>query len=170
MSKCYGFTFIECITVLLIFTISSYFVVPFFKNIMISSETYKVQHSIIMYLQQAKNDARFYHQDITLCASQDLQFCGLNWNTGLIGFVDQNQNHQREPSEKLLYTEAWNYQYGHLDWRGSLFKNSITFQSDTGLPRGSNGSFFYCIVKSDQQVRIILSSMGHIRVEKTNSC
>lgn len=170
MFKQYGFTLIEITIVILILTIMSLFAIPQFQNMMIAIEIHQLQQTLSMYLQQAKTDARLYHQNITLCPSQDLISCHHNWNQGFIGFLDINKNHQREANEELIYTDATHYQYGHLDWRDTLHQNSITFQADTGLPRGSNGSFFYCMYQSHQHIRILLSPMGQIRVEKIESC
>lgn len=107
---------------------------------------------------------------MTLCASLDLINCHHNWNNGMIGFLDINNNRLRDPDEILLYAVPLNYKYGNLDWRGTLRVNSVTFQGDTGLPRGSNGSFFYCSSSPKYHKRIRLSSMGNITPEDISTC
>ncbi len=72
--------------------------------------------------------------------------------------------------EQILHIDALNLKYGNLSWRGALSSPSVTYQAHTALPIGSNGSFYYCSAQLSSQQRIVLSKMGHIRVESLPSC
>lgn len=170
MFKFYGFTLSELTVVIAILAITACFAVPLYRDLMISSEVDLLKKTLTIHIQKAKTDAQIYHKNVTLCASQDLMNCHNDWNKGFIGFVDNNQNRQKDPTEKLLFTNSFNNKYGSLDWRGTLRINSLTFQGDTGLPRGSNGSFFYCLNTSNHHTQIILSSMGHLRSQEISTC
>ena len=165
-----GFTFIELIIVVVITGIIACFAVPYFQHLLISNEVNHFKRTITIYIQKAKTDARLYHRNVTLCASEDLKNCHGDWTRGFIGFIDSNNNRTRDLRESILYSEAFQYKYGTLMWKGTLSINSITFQGDTGLPRGSNGSFIYCMNAAAQHTKLVLSNMGNIRIEKTSSC
>jgi type IV fimbrial biogenesis protein FimT len=107
---------------------------------------------------------------VTLCATQDFSSCSSDWNHGFIGFLDANRNKRRDITETILYSNPVQPKYGSLAWRGTLNINSLTFQGDTGLPRGSNGSFYYCSSRSNHHLQIILSNMGHVRTQEISSC
>ena len=47
---------------------------------------------------------------------------------------------------------------------------NVTYQAQTALPIGSNGSFYYCSTHLSSQQRIVLNKMGHIRIEHVTSC
>ncbi|MEG0405498.1 MAG: GspH/FimT family pseudopilin [Acinetobacter sp.] len=170
MSKSLGFTISELATVITICSIIACLALPYLNDLMISNEVNQFKRTLTIHIQKAKSDAQIHHKNVTLCASQDLLNCHTDWNKGLIGFLDLNANRQRDTSDTLLYATAFNYRYGSLDWRGTLNINSITFQGDTGLPRGSNGSFFYCNHNSNQHTQLMLSNMGHIRTKNILTC
>ena len=45
-------------------------------------------------------------------------------------------------------------------------QNSIVFQGSSGLPIESNGSFMYCSYDQLKNFKLVLSKMGHVRVEE----
>ncbi|QER38766.1 prepilin-type N-terminal cleavage/methylation domain-containing protein [Acinetobacter suaedae] len=170
MFKNLGFTISELITCVAILAILVTFSIPHFNDLMSSNEAKKLRKTITIHIQKSKSDAQIYQKNVTVCASPDLQTCGNNWNQGIISFIDTNNNRQRDPSETLLYALPLNYKHGKLEWRGTLRINSVTFQGDTGLPRGSNGSFFYCSNSPKYHTRIKLSQMGHLTSEPLVTC
>ncbi|APR69505.1 MULTISPECIES: GspH/FimT family pseudopilin [Acinetobacter] len=170
MFKNLGFTISELITCVAILAILVTFGIPHLRELIISNEAKQLKRTLTIHIQKSKSDAQIYQKNVTLCASHDLQTCGNNWNQGIISFIDTNNNRQRDPSETLLYALPLNYKHGTLEWRGTLRINSVTFQGNTGLPRGSNGSFFYCSNSPQYHTRIKLSQMGHLTPERLTSC
>lgn len=170
MLKVRGFTLSELMVTLAICSILACLSLPYLNQLLISNEVNHMKRTLTIYIQKSKSDAQIHHKNVTLCASKDLTSCDSDWNSGLIGFLDLNANRQRDSNDPLLYSTAFHYKYGKLDWRGTLRINSLTFQGDTGLPRGSNGSFFYCMNDSNHHTQLILSNMGHIRSKEITTC
>lgn len=108
-----------------------------------------------------------------MCSSSDSQQCADHqWDKGIIIFSDVNKNKQRDASEIIYKKILTDIQYGTLAWKGGASNiETITFQSDTGLPRGSSGAFYYCSFKHPHNHRYIpISQMGHTRIEHTTKC
>ena len=170
MFKNLGFTLVELAVTMTILAILACICLPYFNELLASAEVNKIKKTLTIYIQKAKSDALIHHKNVTVCGSEDLIHCHRDWNKGFIGFLDNNNNRQKDENETLLFNQGFHAKYGTLNWRGTLSVNSITFQGDTGLPRGSNGSFFYCMHSSARHTKIILSNMGHVRIEEITSC
>ena len=170
MFKFSGFTLPEIIITIAISAILVSLAHPYFIEILISNEVEQIKKTLTIYIQKAKSDAQTHQKNVTLCATQDFSSCSSDWNHGFIGFLDANRNKRRDNTETILYSNPVQPKYGSLAWRGTLNINSLTFQGDTGLPRGSNGSFYYCSSRSNHHLQIILSNMGHVRTQEISCC
>ena len=93
-----------------------------------------------------------------------------HWNSGFIVFLDVNKNRQVDTEEKIIDPQSTELKYGNLVWRGTLSIPSLTFQASNGLPNGSNGSFYYCSTYQPTHYKILLSRMGHTRIENPLTC
>ena len=166
-----GFTLIELIITIAIVAIITTLALPHFHEIMAKQETIKTSHKLISSIQLAKSHATLQHSNVVICPSQDKLNCQINhWNSGFIVFLDSNKNRQVNASERIILTESTDLKYGNLNWRGTLSIPSLTFQAANGLPIGSNGSFYYCSTHQQSPHKIILSNMGHVRIENSSTC
>ncbi|WP_336166558.1 GspH/FimT family protein [Acinetobacter sp. 161(2023)] len=171
MFKSLGFTLIELtITLTILITVLT-IAFPLYHQFMASVELKNTPRLLTIHIQKAKYDAILRHKSIVLCPSVDLMRCNSNWDTSLISFVDTNHNLQRESNEVILANVELNHRYGSLKFQKFGKKiNSIVFQGDTGLPRESNGSFTYCSYDQLKNFKLVLSKMGHIRLEDLKKC
>lgn len=169
-SKQYGITLVELMITIAILAIVAMIAIPSFQSIMANLEAKRTTSTLSTTIRDSKHIAYTYRQRIGICGSIDNQLCdNTGWSTGLLIFHDVNFNRLREPTEKLIKLQQLNLKYGSLRWQGTGHTNAILFQPDTGLPRGSNGSFYYCS-SINLNYRIFLSNMGHSRIEKLISC
>ena len=167
----HGFALFELIIVIAIMAIFATIALPHFNNLMAEREVKNVKTTLLNMSHLARNNATLYHSNVVICPSVDQQQCLANsWNTGFILFIDTNKNRRVDANEKILHQEQLDLKYGDLNWRGTLRIPSLTFQAGYGLPNGSNGSFYYCSKTAVQHVRILLSNMGHMRIENPVSC
>ncbi|OAL80872.1 fimbrial biogenesis protein FimT [Acinetobacter sp. SFB] len=166
-----GFTLIELIITLAIVAIIVSIALPYFHDIMARQEIKNISNKLISSIQLAKSHAAIHHTNVVLCPSQNKVSCqSSHWNSGFIVFLDSNKNRQVDADEKIISIETTELKYGNLDWRGTLRTPSVTFQAENGLPNGSNGSFYYCSNYQQTHYKILLSRMGHTRIENPLTC
>lgn len=171
MFKSPGFTLMELTITLAILMIMFTIALPLYHQFMASVELKNTPRLLTIHIQKAKYDAILRHKSVVLCPSVDLTLCNSNWDTSLISFVDTNHNLQRESDEEILTNVELYHRYGSLKFQKFGKKlNSIVFQGDTGLPRESNGSFTYCSYDQLKNFKLVLSKMGHIRLEDLKNC
>lgn len=170
MFKSPGFTLMELTITLAILMIMFTLALPLYHQFMASMELKNTPQLLTIHIQKAKYDAILRHKSVVLCPSVDLSICNSNWHTRLISFVDTNHNLQRESDEEILTNIELNHHYGSLKFQKFGKLNSIVFQGDTGLPRESNGSFTYCSYNQLKNFKLVLSKMGHVRLEELQNC
>lgn len=167
-----GFSLIEIIICCAIISIIYFYTIPYFHQYMAQEEIKKVQKILSYSNLTAKSHASTHRNNVVICSTENGDQCQkLQWNKGLLVFLDTNQNKQIDANETIILYEKTNLKYGTLDWRGTLSSSTLTFMAKhDGLPIGSNGSFFYCSFQDSGSKRIVLSKMGHIRIEDNQNC
>lgn len=171
MFKSPGFTIVELSITLVIIVIMSVIAIPLYHQFMASAELKNTPRILTIHIQKAKYDAIVRHTNIVLCPSSDQFICNTNWNSQLISFVDNNRNLQHDLNEELLTSVDLNHHYGSMKLqRFGKKQNSIVFQGNSGLPIESNGSFIYCSYDQLKNFKLILSKMGHVRLEESQNC
>ncbi|MCE7533301.1 GspH/FimT family pseudopilin [Acinetobacter nosocomialis] len=166
-----GFTIVELSITLVILVIMSVIAIPLYHQFMASVELKNTPRILTIHIQKAKSDAIIRHRNIVICPSSDQLVCNTNWNNRLISFVDNNRNLQHDLNEELLTSIVLNHTYGSMKLqRFGKKQNSIVFQGSSGLPIESNGSFIYCSYDQLKNFKLVLSKMGHVRVEELKNC
>lgn len=166
-----AFTIVELIICIAMIAILVSIALPYFHDYRSKQEAKNIPIKLSQINRYARSQAAVFHQNIVICPSQDSLSCQANqWNKNMLVFIDKNKNRQVDVDEQILHIDALNLKYGNLSWRGTLSLPSVTYQAHTALPIGSNGSFYYCSTHLSSQQRIVLSKMGHIRIESLSSC
>ncbi len=166
-----GFTLFELVTVIAVLSIIVLISTPFFSSLLKKNEAYQLPHSLKPILAQARNQAYSLHQAVAVCGSMDGQSCDNHWNSGILIFLDYNQNRALDPNESILNYHPLGIKYGLLTWRGAgrSRSNVLLFEPQRGRLNMSNGSFWYCAEQPKWHRLVILSSMGHVRESKDNN-
>ena len=166
-----AFTIVELIICVAVLAILTSIALPYFHKYQSRQEAKQIPIKLSAVNRYARSQAAVFHQNIVICPSQDSLSCHPNqWNKNILVFIDKNKNRQVDTGEQILQIDVLNLKYGNLSWRGALSLPSVTYQAHTALPIGSNGSFYYCSTHLSNQQRIVLSKMGHIRIESLSSC
>lgn len=165
-----AFTLIELIITIAVLAILTSIAIPSYHHYMEYQEYNGLLSMIRSHINLSKNYAVLYHNQVTICSSSDFRSCENNqWDKAMLIFSDQNHNKKLDADEQLYTVMITNLKYGSLKWKGFGDPNSISFMGDTGLPRGSQGSFYYCSFNTPKNsTRFILSPMGHLRTESTH--
>ncbi len=168
-----AFTLLELLIIIAIISLIAMIAVPNFHSFREKQEVSQLHSLILQHVQLAKNTAKVYQTPVVICSTTNMIQCENDqWNTGMLIFSDLNNNKRIDPSERVHQITQTNFKYGSLRWDGGASSpQMITFQGDTGLPRGSPGSFYYCSFQNnDHHRRIPISPMGHIRIENISTC
>lgn len=168
-----AFTLLELVITLTVIAILCMIALPHYHDIRERQEVGQLLSLIRQNVNLSKSLASAHHTKIVICSSANLSTCEDNqWHKGMIIFMDLNQNHALDPHEPIQKIIKTDIQYGSFQWKGGIVNShTITFQNDSGLPRGSQGSFHYCSFNHPKNNRsIVVSPMGHTRIEVKNDC
>ena len=171
--KQHAFTLIELLIIVVIISIIALIAIPNFHSFREQQEVSQLHSLIRQHVQLAKNTAKVYQTRVVICSSYNMTQCENDqWNIGILVFSDLNRNKTIDAGEQVHQTTETHFKYGSLRWDGGASSpKMITFQGDTGLPRGSPGSYYYCSFKNkDNHRRIPVSPMGNTRLENISTC
>ncbi|TCM68104.1 type IV fimbrial biogenesis protein FimT [Acinetobacter calcoaceticus] len=171
--KIKGFTLLELLVCLSIIAIIIVYAQPSFHHIGARQELSNLQHVIQQHINMARSHAITVHSDVVMCASANLEYCQNNqWHHGILLYIDRNKNRQLDVNETVLTATATQLKYGSFAWHGNAsHPNTVVFQSDSGLPRGSIGSFRYCSFQHPEFSQDFpIGMMGHLRSIESTKC
>jgi len=157
----YGFTLVELIITIGIFTILAVIAFPSFQKWQRQNEARQLFRNIAPNLSLARSSALTYHTAVSICGGLP-SGCTGKWNDGMLIFTDLNHNGKIDKADHILLYAPLGLHYGNLTWRGAGGRTHILFQ-ESGLPLGSNGSLLYCGENSQYHRSVVLSMMGHVR-------
>ncbi len=164
-----GFTIIELMVVLAVFSILSALAAPSFKNILKQQEVNGQINNLVAMIYLARSEAIKRNHVVTVCKSEDKESCGGSWSDGWIMFVDKNADGERSAIENVLTSGSISDDY-HLTWSAFFSSHYIRFMQN-GLTSSHNGTFKLCPTDGDEHFAraIIISKTARVRTsEDTN--
>lgn len=148
-----GYTFIECVIVLLIASIFLLMAVPSFQHFSRLSTSCAVQRDLLRAIELARNEAVLNSVDTRLCASADGRHCCADWSRGFLVL---------SADEPLRWFEA--PEGGKLRFRAFSNSNRLRFRAK-GAVLSQNGRFTYSPAASHVGGwQIIINRAGRARV------
>ena len=169
-----AFTLIELIVTIAILCVIVSFALPMYHQIRENLELNRVYSLIKQQTSFAKNQAVTQHATMVMCSSEYMKKCEINqWHNGIIIFSDLNKNKIIDSGETVYSMLKTDIRYGTLRLlhNASNPTNTLTFQGDTGLPRGSPSGFHYCSFSNKQHYKYYpISPMGHVRIDISDKC
>ena len=165
-----GFTWVELMISLAVAAILLTLAIPNFQQDLIKKEVQSSQLKLSRAIQMARQTAMTQANHVVICASQTKNSCtAQSWSQGFLVFIDINNNRKVDSNEQIIWAETLALKYGQLKW-GSLNNNNLSFIPRSGLPLGSNGTFSYCAHQSQFSYSLVVSQMGHNRIDRTQRC
>jgi len=164
---CRGFTLIELVIVLAIFSILFHFAAPTFQNIVADSRMTTQINTMATSFNYAKSEAIKRHHNTVICPN-DNGSCARqsHWHNGWLIFIDENFNRELEQEEEVIYVEAAKK---NIKITSSRYRKRVVFRSK-GYSYGSNASFIFCDQRGSTNARaIVLSNTGRTRIADKQS-
>ncbi|MDO8909549.1 MAG: GspH/FimT family pseudopilin [Pseudohongiella sp.] len=113
------------------------------------------------------------HISVVICPTDNMESCSNDWNTGVLVFIDNNQNRQLDQSESIIERSVWggapsassNSLRGTLHWRVFGNRQSI-YISPLGEISDQNGNLTWCPPSGSSVTphQMVLNSSGRIRL------
>ena len=161
-----GFTLIEllitCAVLLILFGIG----VPGFGSIIDSNQQVAAINQFSTSLAHARYYAVTNNRHVILCPSTDLQTCtgGMDWEYGVISFLDDNRNRLRDANEEVI---AINQAIDRsIDIQTSIGRKKIHYWPSGSAP-GSNVTFRFCTDSPNvKRKALIISNSGRVRLSE----
>ncbi len=166
MSFIKGFTLIEFLASVAIFTLIFAYGAPTLNAFVAKNRAYQDARKLKQLLQQARHEAVYRRTRVQLCPLNNQGRCTQNWNQSLTMFVDVNKNKQLDANERILK------QVDAITRNGisrQYPRQSIYFNAE-GLAWGNNGTLEYCNRNRPAQYgKIVVAPTGRVRTPKMTS-
>lgn len=159
-SKPSGFTLIELLIALSIAAILFMWVFPIKQDFFLKNIISVRAEEIVSALHYARSQASLLNKPLILAPEIE------TWSSGMILFIDLDDNHAYDSSDTLLFQWQWQDADIELSW-GGLYENYLLF-TPTELDSVLGGTFYLCPTDSAIGVRgkhILMNRLGRIRVE-----
>jgi type IV fimbrial biogenesis protein FimT len=163
-----GFSMFELLITVTIIGVVMGFAIPsmteFIKNDRLSTQI----NTMVGHLAYARNTAVTRHQQVVLCASDNLSTCsGNNWKDGWIIFVDADSDDDFTAGEEILRVHEALPDGSTLT---SSLGASVVYDS-RGFAPTSNGTFSLCDARGAEHMKSLsISVTGRVRQGGSNAC
>ena len=162
-----GYTFIELLIVLAVFSILALTVFPNFSAILAQERGTILTNNLAGALAYARSEAILKQATVLTCQSNDGSSCNRsgNWHNGWIIFIDKNQNKQRDDEEALLRVFAAANNGTQALFNGAFGVDHYLKYKPSGhaFP---NGSFLICNPNIGTGKALIMYRSGRLRLSK----
>ena len=161
-----GFTLIQLLITLSVFSSLVMIAVPNFYDVMSRNQADSVANQLLSSLNYARYMALSNGVTIIWCGSHDHQHCTADWNRGQIIFVDQDGTHQVNQENKLLRIIDALSNDSQLIWQGFQGENYLKI-TPYNMAMTLDGRFIYKNANNNPryQREVIINRMGRGRLE-----
>jgi len=147
-----GLTLPELLITLSLISLLAAIATPDFRRLIESNRQQALQDRLLHSLQQARARAVIEGRSVEVCASEDGEQCGADWNKGWIL--------KAVGREETLAAEQLSPATHRLHWQG--FTQRIVFHANGQSPTG-NGRFYLC-QDGDLAWQLVLNRQGRVHI------
>ena len=137
----FGFTFIELLVAIAVFSVLLGIGIPSFNDALHSHQAKGVVQKLYSSYQYARTEAVTRGKKITLCGSDDGVSCSVIWQKSLLIFEDAN-NDKRVNETEWRHNIDINLAHGYIHTKAGLTSPYLHLNSDGTVNR--NGSIIVC--------------------------
>ncbi len=119
-------------------------------------------------LNHARQQAVIHQNTVVVCASNSGDHCdaGVEWNRGVLVFLDLNRDRQLQPGERVL--QFWHMDDTGLQVHTSRGRKTLRFLPN-GTSPGSNARISLCDTRGPSRARaLVLANTGRVRRERAD--
>lgn len=164
-----GFTLLELMVSFSIATIAITIALPSINDWILRHRVTSEIRSLHRDLQNARHQAIFERQKISLCPRLGSNSCGTDWSQGRHLFSDANGNGSIDEEDRILVTRQQIPGTDSLRWKAFAAKAYIQWLP-TGITNHMNGSFVYCGRNRPEFARaVIVAKSGRTRFSEDSN-
>lgn len=153
-----GFTLVEILITFSIVAILCLFAFPFGQDFLLKNKLSARTEEIVTALHFARSQAALLNQPLVLAPLHG------DWSTGMVLFIDQNNNHTYESDDNRLFQWEWTDNDLQVSWQG-MYEHYLLF-TPSELTSVLGGSFYLCpLLSSLKGKKIQMNRVGRVRVE-----
>ncbi|WP_251359574.1 GspH/FimT family pseudopilin [Kangiella sp. TOML190] len=154
-----GFTLIELMVTVSIFSISTLFSLGFIGKLLEKNKVSADTMRLLSLISQARNSAISHNRDTYFCSINSEQDCQRQWQTVVVMTKDTQHN-------KILAQHQLKANYHNVNWSSFQRKAYLAFNS-RGYSKHQNGTLYLCHDNySDLSRAIVVSKSGRARIVK----
>jgi len=160
-----GVSLIELLVCLLVGTVLAAAAMPSLSDLATKSRAASASNHLLSLLNQARSEAVMRRRTTSVCPSRDGLSCFAtqDWSPGLLSWVDDNDNGQREEGERVLRVMDGADLHGQR-LQGAAGRTNLGFRAD-GRAAGRNATLKLCGQDGTLSRRIIINNGGRVRIE-----
>lgn len=167
MKKSNGFTLVESLFVIAVFSILATMATSFLGSLQLKMEGRTAISLLASSLADARNTAISRQVAVATCGSRNASACDNLWQEGVLVFLDPDGNNKPSSASDILGFYRIETNKGNITWKGFGAGSGLRFDR-YGRASASNGSFTYCPGNKENQYarQIIINRGGRVRYSR----
>lgn len=160
-----GFTLLELLITLVLFSFALAFAIPSLSDSIQRSAVYNDSKQLLHLVRLARQQAVFGGERVVVCALNSDRACTRDWSKDLVVFTDANNNNRVDGNDRVL--RQWHRNEHHTAIRWSGFGSGYLRFRQSGYA-AENGAFTLCPVSGDisKARQLVVNRVGRAYISR----